>query len=134
LLALLVLDLDGFKLVNDEHGHLAGDGLLVEMTKRIRTCLQPTDTVSRFAGDEFTILVRGITDMKQPVGLSKRLLALIAKPMLIDGVDVCLSASVGLAMYPFNADSPKALLRVADQAMYSAKKLGGNQLYVYSNG
>ena len=134
ILAICYLDLDGFKPVNDQHGHDAGDRLLVEISRRLQDALRATDTVARLGGDEFALLVGGIQNLGECERTLDRVLHSIALPFLLtDGTDVMVSGSLGLTLYPDdNADSD-GLLRHADQAMYQAKQQGRNRYHVFDS-
>lgn len=124
LLAVGYLDLDGFKPINDTHGHEVGDHLLVEMARRMTQSLRGGDTVARLGGDEFVLLLRGLKDQEECEATLNRLLEVIAQPFHLDGLDAALSASIGVSLYPGDDDDPDTLLRHADQAMYAAKQAG----------
>lgn len=132
LLAVCYLDLDGFKPVNDTHGHDAGDRLLVEVANRLQDGLRAGDTVARLGGDEFVLLLTDLDDEAQTAVLLQRILLMVALPFQIKpDVLVRVSASIGYTLFP--TDNPvadaDALLRNADRAMYKAKLLGQNRLY-----
>ncbi|MDX6572647.1 MAG: hypothetical protein QOC86_1803, partial [Gaiellales bacterium] len=116
--SVLFLDVDEFKLVNDSLGHLAGDRLLVEMGKRIRKCLRRSDTAARLGGDEFAILVANDSDQPPPELLGARIMEALSAPFRIDGHELRVRASIGIAT---GCDTPESLLRDADIAMYRAK-------------
>ncbi|HLN64304.1 MAG TPA: EAL domain-containing protein [Symbiobacteriaceae bacterium] len=122
-LALLYLDLDDFKIVNDSLGHRAGDALLVEAARRLKACVRPSDTVARLGGDEFTVLLEGIEDTPDAVMVAHRILETLREPYLIDGHKVVATPSVGVVMGNQGQDA-KELLRYADIAMYRAKQNG----------
>lgn len=125
-LAVCYLDLDGFKQVNDKHGHEIGDQLLVEVAKRIQACLREEDTVSRIGGDEFALLLGNIRSVEQfEMGL-KRIHQSICQPYLINDNILSVGASTGYTLYPEDDADPDTLLRHADQAMYHAKQDGRN--------
>ncbi len=134
MLAICYLDLDGFKPVNDQHGHDAGDRLLVEIARRLQDALRATDTVARLGGDEFALLVGGIQNLGECERTLDRVLHGIALPFQIPGgAEVMVSGSLGLTLYPDdNADSD-GLLRHADQAMYQAKQQGRNRYHVFDS-
>jgi diguanylate cyclase (GGDEF)-like protein len=134
ILAICYLDLDGFKPVNDQHGHDAGDRLLVEISRRLQDALRATDTVARLGGDEFALLVGGIQNLGECERTLDRILYNIALPFqLQSGAEVMVSGSLGLTLYPDdNADSD-GLLRHADQAMYQAKQQGRNRYHVFDS-
>ena len=125
-LALLFVDLDGFKAVNDERGHKVGDELLQEVARRLRSGLRQSDLISRFGGDEFVML---LTDCDGPDAVARvtaQLIAKVSEPFLINQMAVQVGASVGIAMFPDHANDVDALLARADTAMYVAKQAGGN--------
>ncbi len=122
--ALLLLDLDHFKNINDSLGHLVGDGLLEEVSKRIRGVLRETDTPARLGGDEFVVAASGLTDVADAEGLAQRILEALKPAAIIQGHSLRIGTSIGIAMYPGDGDNPAALLQAADTAMYQAKKKG----------
>jgi diguanylate cyclase (GGDEF)-like protein len=122
--AVLYLDLDGFKPVNDRHGHMAGDMLLVEVAKRMQAVLRPADTVARLGGDEFAVLSEAVDDEAGAIRIAERLMAAIEEPFRIPGGVVTVSASVGIALAR-EPVPPTVLLHAADAAMYVAKAKGG---------
>lgn len=124
LLALMFLDLDGFKGVNDLLGHAAGDELLVELSRRIVSALRDSDTVGRMGGDEFTILIPEVPSARAAGQIARKLLAELRKPLVVGGEKVTVTASLGVALFPANGETPEALLRGADAAMYRAKAAG----------
>ncbi|NTV95515.1 MAG: EAL domain-containing protein [Thiobacillus sp.] len=130
-LAVCYLDLDGFKPVNDAHGHQQGDRLLVEMARRMRGVLRGGDTVARLGGDEFVFLLQGLNNIEECELSLNRLLAVVAQPILIDDTPVSLSASIGVSLYPNDDEDPDTLIRHADQAMYSAKQSGRSRYHFY---
>lgn len=121
ILALLFLDLDGFKPVNDLRGHGVGDQLLVEVGARLSECLRPEDTLARMGGDEFILLLDEIEDSTAALKVAQRVTELIAQPFLLEGEEVRISASVGVALTQVSMP-PDLLLHQADLAMYSAKR------------
>jgi diguanylate cyclase (GGDEF)-like protein len=121
--ALMFLDLDGFKAVNDAYGHSVGDLLLVEAAKRIEMKIRMQDTISRVGGDEFVFL-GDIAEPEDAAALAEKLLVLIREPFQIDGHELRMSVSIGIAVYPGNGANQRELLTNADAAMYSAKSLG----------
>lgn len=120
--AVLFLDLDRFKLVNDSLGHLAGDRLLVEVARRLERGLRPGDTVARLGGDEFILLLEGLHGRSEARQIAGRMLQALTEPFQVDDRDLYLSASIGIAMA--TGDSPGAVIRDADAAMYRAKLEG----------
>ncbi len=123
-LAVLFLDLDQFKLVNDTLGHGAGDRLLVEIARRLQSSLRDSDTVARVGGDEFTLLLRNIDDGGDAARAAQKVLEAIARPAEIDGQRLYLTTSIGISTYPADGEDAEALLTNADIAMYRAKELG----------
>ena len=119
--SLLILDLDDFKDVNDTLGHHAGDNLLIEVGSRISRSLRDVDTVARIGGDEFSILLPN-TDEDQAIVISQKILSSFRENIAIDDVDVSISASIGISIYPDHGDDVHTLLRYADIAMYVAKR------------
>lgn len=120
-LSLLILDLDDFKDVNDTLGHFAGDDLLIEVGSRISKVLRDVDTIARIGGDEFSVLLPH-TNEEQAIITSQKILSLFQKSINIDGVDLSVSSSIGIAVYPHHGSDVDTLLRHADVAMYVAKK------------
>ncbi|PLQ00469.1 bifunctional diguanylate cyclase/phosphodiesterase [Cupriavidus pauculus] len=131
-LALLFIDLDRFKEVNDTLGHDQGDLLLLEAVHRISASVRRSDTVARLAGDEFTVILPAVGDAGVAEDIAKEILERIAAPCRLAGELVVVSASIGLALYPQDADTAEALLVCADQAMFAAKKEGRNRWKVFT--
>lgn len=126
LLAVCLLDLDGFKPVNDKLGHEAGDHLLVELAHRLTAGLRAGDTVARLGGDEFALLLCDLNSVEECQQALMRILASIAAPFYVTGQEVNVSGSIGVTISPFDDASPDSLLRHADQSMYQSKMDGGN--------
>jgi diguanylate cyclase (GGDEF)-like protein/PAS domain S-box-containing protein len=133
-LAVLYIDLDGFKEVNDGHGHAVGDLLLQEVAQRIRRCLRESDTVGRIGGDEFVVLLNNITLPEHGAVVAEKIRAVLDRPFELGGKRLHISSSIGVAAYPEHGDDNKQLIRHADEAMYVAKKNGGNRLLMASAG
>ena len=129
--AVLFLDLDDFKKVNDELGHGSGDRLLAELAQRLEMGLRPGDSISRIGGDEFTFLLDGIQQVTDVSRIAERILSQIAQPLSVDGQEVSISASIGIAIASPTYESPQELLRDADAAMYRAKGRGKNCFAVF---
>lgn len=129
-MAVLFLDLDGFKSVNDRFGHAEGDELLKTVAVRLVGCVRAVDSVARLGGDEFAVLVEGMSDLAEVDVLCRRLLGALRSEITIAGHDVVVGASIGVALSTGDYDGP-GLLRDADMAMYRAKALGKDQFFVY---
>jgi diguanylate cyclase (GGDEF)-like protein len=128
--AVLFVDLDGFKAVNDQHGHLVGDRLLSAVARRLTRVLRPADTAARMGGDEFVVLCEDLADRGDAESVARRIAAAIADPFDLDGHRISVTASVGIAFSGPGQDVPEALLRDADFAMYQAKSGGGDRMEV----
>ena len=131
LLAVLFCDLDGFKAVNDDHGHEVGDRLLAETAVRLRQSVRPADTVARYGGDEFVVLCEELADGDAAQVLATRILGALERPFLVgvDGGPVSVSSSIGIALSS-GGHGPEELLRIADAAMYRAKVAGRGRVEV----
>jgi diguanylate cyclase (GGDEF)-like protein len=123
--AVMLVDLDGFKLVNDMHGHRVGDFVLVTVAERMRHVLRASDAVARLGGDEFAIVLPGQAAEDETDVVRERLCAAIAEPLTLDGVSVAVGASIGVARFPLDGVEAAALIGIADDAMYRAKAAGG---------
>ena len=132
--ALLVCDLDRFKLINDSLGHRAGDELLQEVAQRLTTVVRAADTVARFGGDEFVLIATSIADAEDAGGLAARVMDVLQAPVRIAGIDIHTSPSIGIAMYPEDGMTMQILLAHADAAMYSAKQQGRGSFQRYIAG
>ena len=126
------MDLDGFKQINDTLGHDLGDLLLVAVSERMQQCVRQSDTVARLGGDEFTVILERLTDSQGAVVVAKKILDAIAAPYELQGNRICVTASVGIALYPTHGEDPQVLLKRADSAMYIAKESGKNRYAFYS--
>ncbi|MDB5907175.1 MAG: hypothetical protein JWP34_1289 [Massilia sp.] len=130
-LALLFIDLDGFKQVNDLLGHAAGDQLLQQVAQRISSCVRDTDTVARLGGDEFTVILTDVTHPEHIQNIAGEILDELRKPFLLDAEEASISGSIGIAVFPTDAASYDELVRNSDEAMYIAKNAGRNQYQFY---
>ncbi len=129
--AVLFLDLDRFKVINDSLGHLIGDQLLIGIANRIKNCVRPHDVVSRFGGDEFTILLNRVQKVEDAIEIAERLQRKLAVPFLLDGYEVFTSSSVGITFANQEQKMPEEFLRDADTAMYRAKSSGKARYEVF---
>ena len=129
--AVLFLDLDRFKVVNDSVGHLIGDKLLIKIARRLEECINPTDTVARLGGDEFTILLENIQSIEEATLVAERIYHALALPFHLDGYELFTSASIGIALSSDGYEKPEDILRDADLTMYSAKERGKARYEVF---
>ncbi len=129
--ALLFLDVDRFKVINDSLGHIMGDQLLVAMARRLERCVRPGDTVARLGGDEFTLLLDDIVDTNDATRVAERILRELHLPFTLQGQEIFTSASIGIALSITGYDRPDDLLRDADIAMYRAKAMGKARYEVF---
>jgi diguanylate cyclase (GGDEF)-like protein/PAS domain S-box-containing protein len=120
--AVLLMDMDGFKSVNDSLGHQAGDRLLLQVAERMRRVLRKADTVARYGGDEFAVVPWGATDVSRAVLIAEKILNAMDQPFTIDDQSISVSLSIGIAAFPQHADDAPTLIRRADVAMYTAKR------------
>jgi diguanylate cyclase (GGDEF)-like protein len=128
LIAVLFIDLDGFKAVNDSHGHQTGDLLLTAVAQRIQGCVREADTAGRIGGDEFVMLLNAIGGEPDALHVAEKVRAVLEQPFDLEGRVVTISASIGVALFPQHGDSERALALSADTAMYLAKGGGGNRV------
>jgi diguanylate cyclase (GGDEF)-like protein/PAS domain S-box-containing protein len=132
-LALMFIDLDHFKEINDTLGHHVGDDLLVEAGRRISACTRESDTVARLGGDEFTIILSQLTDNSHVEEIAQTIIARLAEPFLLGDEIAYVSASIGITLYPSDARDVEQLLKNADQAMYVAKSQGRNRFSYFTS-
>jgi diguanylate cyclase (GGDEF)-like protein/PAS domain S-box-containing protein len=132
-LAVMFIDLDLFKRINDTLGHDVGDEVLIEMAKRLKACVRESDTVSRMGGDEFTILQPEIKDPSNSLQLASRIVASLREPFISGDRELYVTSSVGIAIYPDDGETPEELTKNADTAMYRAKELGRNNYQLYTD-
>lgn len=130
--AVLYLDLDGFKRINDSLGHDVGDQLLRRVGEQLKACLRPYDSLARIGGDEFTVLLDNLNHPEDAAKVAEKLIELVSVRHTLDGVDFTLGASVGIACFPECGQSVEGLLRAADMAMYEAKRAGRQQYRFFS--
>jgi diguanylate cyclase (GGDEF)-like protein len=133
-LAVLMVDLDGFKEINDTYGHPAGDEVLRETANRLSRSVRREDTVARLGGDEFVVLLRELTDLQAAERIASIIVGALAEPIAIEDYEVRVSASVGVCAIPAGAIDAVDLLKNADEALYHAKTRGCNRFQVYRPG
>lgn len=126
--AILYLDLDRFKEINDRFGHAAGDQLLREVGHRLATCVRESDTVGRLGGDEFAVLLPRIGQPDDAMAVAEKIRRELRRPIALDDRAVTVAGSIGIALYPDHGERESDLLKLADDAMYAAKRRGGNRL------
>ncbi len=132
-ISVLFVDLDDFKPINDSLGHAVGDQVLIEVGQRLKAALRQEDTVARLGGDEFVLLISSVSDEKQVIDIVERLLPALARPYCIDGHELYLTASVGIAISGPETPQPHSLIQQADMAMYKAKQQGRNAYAWFSS-
>jgi len=130
--AVMYLDLDHFKLVNDSLGHSLGDALLSEVAARLQGCVRASDTISRLGGDEFTILLIDTSSSEAIASVARKILQSFAHPIRVEGHELFVTASIGISIFPGDGEDVETLLRCADSAMYRAKELGRNQAQMFT--
>lgn len=134
LLALLFIDLDRFKDVNDSLGHAAGDEVLREVATRLSGCLREVDTIARHGGDEFVVLLEEVERREEVEQVTARMQEVLAEPLVVEGQEVGVTISIGVALYPRDGEEVSTLIRRADLAMYRAKEVGRNTVQFYTTG
>ena len=130
--AVLFIDLDYFKTVNDTYGHEVGDRILVQVARRLISVFRETDTIARFGGDEFVAVITNVREVSEVIAMAERILRLFESPFEANGDDVYLSASIGITFYPDNGMDPTTLIKNADMAMYRAKEEGKNSFAFFN--
>ncbi len=131
MIGLMLLDLDRFKLVNDTFGHDIGDELLKAVSERLKTCVREVDTVARMGGDEFTIILEGVSSEQNILVVAKRIIESIATPFELKGHCISIGISIGITIYPQDDHPVDELLKHADTAMYQAKQQGGSAFHLH---
>ena len=131
--AVLFVDLDRFKIINDTLGHMSGDALLIEIAGRIKQCVSKSDVVARIGGDEFVILLRDVVAADQISNVARKLLAAVVKPATINGQECRVTASIGASLFPADAKNEGTLTKNAEAAMYAAKEAGRNTFLLHSD-
>jgi diguanylate cyclase (GGDEF)-like protein/PAS domain S-box-containing protein len=132
LVAVMFLDLDGFKEVNDTYGHALGDRLLKAVAQRLESCVRQSDTMARLGGDEFAGLIDELTSLAGATIVAQNLITALEKPFLIDAVELSVTGSIGVSVYPIDGGNADLLLRKADVAMYRAKSRGKNNFQFHT--
>jgi diguanylate cyclase (GGDEF)-like protein/PAS domain S-box-containing protein len=132
--ALLFLDLDRFKNINDTLGHHVGDMLLKETAQRLKGLLRKQDTIARFGGDEFVIILPNLKHVREAVYMAEKIVESLKRPFCFNHQEMYISTSIGISVYPFDGTDKETLIRMADRAMYQAKKNGRNQYALYHDG
>jgi diguanylate cyclase (GGDEF)-like protein len=130
--AVAFIDLDNFKYINDSLGHQAGDNLLVEVSRRLQGCLRGTDTVARYGGDEFVLVLNNHYQAVSVIRLMERVLDDIQRPVVVDGTDLFVTPSIGISLYPNDGSDAQTLIKNADAAMYLAKGKGRNNFQFFT--
>jgi len=133
LLAVMFIDLDRFKKINDSHGHYIGDNLLKEVSKRLKSVLRVSDTIARNGGDEFVILIENMKDAAEPFIVARKVIEVINEKFEIGGHDIHIGASIGISLFPLDGNEALDLIKMSDTAMYEAKKIGSNNFQFYSS-
>jgi diguanylate cyclase (GGDEF)-like protein/PAS domain S-box-containing protein len=132
-IAVMYLDLDHFKLVNDGLGHSVGDALLSDVAVRLQGSIRASDTISRLGGDEFTILLNDTTSSDSVFSVARKVLQSLARPFRVEGHELYVTASIGISVFPADGEDVEKLLKCADSAMYRAKELGRNQAQLFTS-
>ncbi|MFA7239146.1 MAG: EAL domain-containing protein [Sulfuricellaceae bacterium] len=133
MVAVMLLDLDRFKIINDTLGHKAGDRLLVEAARRLAGCIRRSDTAARLGGDEFAVILSEMSDANSVSDVAKKILDAVAVPYTLEGQEVFITTSIGISLYPHSGKTVEALTKAADIAMYLAKSQGRNNLQFFRN-
>jgi diguanylate cyclase (GGDEF)-like protein/PAS domain S-box-containing protein len=131
-MAVMFIDLDGFKAINDELGHATGDELLRQVAQRLKGCVRESDTVARFGGDEFAAIINNISDTESVIQVASKMLEQLSQPFTLKDKNRQISASIGIALYPVDCEDGTGLLKAADEAMYQAKR-DGKARFVFSS-
>ncbi|MFP4662616.1 MAG: EAL domain-containing protein [Halanaerobiales bacterium] len=132
-LAIMMLDLDKFRLINDIYGHQFGDQLLIRVSERINSSLDPRVTLARIGGDDYIILISDINEVPEVISIAEEILEEIRKPYFIDDEEIMIQASIGIAVYPGDGSNEDLLIKAADSALYRAKEIGKGSYQLYNN-
>jgi diguanylate cyclase (GGDEF)-like protein/PAS domain S-box-containing protein len=130
--AVLFVDIDRFKVINDSLGHTRGDRLLQDVAERLRECLREDDTIARFGGDEFTLLLSSVARVEDAINVARKILKALEAPFPQAGRDLFVTPSIGVVLYPDDGHDLETLIKNADAAMYQAKEQGGNRYQLYT--
>ena len=130
--AVFFIDLDGFKVINDTFGHEAGDDLLIWVGSELQQCVRANDTVARIGGDEFVAVITDLEDVESIGSVAKKIVERLGERVVIKGAPISIGASVGISIFPDDAEDPEALIREADSAMYEVKSEGKNGYKFFS--
>ncbi len=133
LVAVMFLDLDRFKYINDTLGHHVGDGLLRAVAERLQSCVRPGDTIARLGGDEFTVVLANVAHVDDVARVARKLIDSFARPFQVDGHELFTTTSIGVTLYPFDERDAEGLLKNADTAMYHAKERGRNTFQYFTS-
>lgn len=125
-LAVLFIDLDGFKKVNDSYGHDTGDNVLIQVARRLEACVRQSDTVARFGGDEFVVMITGLHTKEEAIYIAEKMIKAISEPFSIDQNIAKIGCSIGVAVYPDDGHLESDILNMADHLMYRVKTSGKN--------
>ncbi len=131
--AVMFVDVDRFKIINNTLGHMAGDSLLIEIARRIEQCVNTRDVVTRISGDTFAILLHEIANTEQACNVARKMMAAVVKPAIVDGHELRVTASIGISLFPLDARDEVTLTKNAEAAMYAAKDAGRNMFLLHSN-
>lgn len=132
LVAIMYLDVDRFKFINDTLGHTVGDQLLTKFAERVQACISPETFLARMGGDEFTIIQTGLMNIREALKTASTILSRIQEPFLVDGYELYLTTSIGICFYPLDGDDVPTLMKHADLALYRAKEQGKNKYQIYT--
>jgi diguanylate cyclase (GGDEF)-like protein/PAS domain S-box-containing protein len=133
MVGIILVDLDGFKQVNDNHGHAAGDEILCMVARRMMNVIRSSDSMIRLGGDEFVAVIPDLQRLTELIGVVDKLLGAIRPPMFVGSTKICLTCSIGISVFPESGSSPAELLRKADTAMYASKNSGKDQFKIFGH-
>ncbi|MFQ5674592.1 MAG: putative bifunctional diguanylate cyclase/phosphodiesterase [bacterium] len=131
--AVFFVDLDGFKRINDNQGHAAGDRFLQLVAERLKNGIRESDTVARLGGDEFTVILKDLKSSEDATNVARKVLSILAEPFVLNEESFLLTASIGISVYPFDGDDCEAIIKKADSAMYHAKAQGKNNFQLFNS-